>query len=462
MKILSIKREGISIPQVNVRGKKFRGRMLRADDAINLFAGNITTCCQRFGDVGEGTMLHGSTEKNGGIFVVEELDEIGKVKKVVGQSWTWRNKDRVCFDNIEISNVEHKNLSKEDEKEIMDIYITAGKNAIDTDQKVMDKLLKAGKINQQVYDAVVLKDVTVGLNQYNDLGELQKRIEDGTLKDVKEIVLPKEAQKSYRGINNNQPWIDSSKRQIVLAKMDDKKREEIEKRIQKESKKTNKEIEYDEPVVYKNARGVDELVGENIVIRDIEKIKKIERVVYREGQQVLQDCEDIVDVASKYDMDEDKIEITMSKDGDWYMIGEEYDNEYYIADLAMVGGVNSQSNEKIDYNAKIATFEIAEKMYEKMIEMGKKEKNIRYEATRDTSYVNTLRMTEKGLGEIIQDEEDRFGDSNIEMNNVVLKPNVEKLEEELEKIREILAKVRKKELQRTVETKKEDVDDISI
>ena len=101
-------------------------------------------------------------------------------------------------------------------------------------------------------------------------------------------------------------------------------------------------------------------------------------------------------------------------------------------------------------------------MYEKMIEMGKKEKNIRYEATRDTSYVNTLRMTEKGLGEIIKDEEDKFEDTDIEMNNVVLKPNVEKLEKELEKIREILAKVRKRELQRTVEPKKEDVDDISI
>ncbi len=450
------KREGTSIPQVNVQGKKFRGRMLRADDAINLFAGDFTTCCQKFGDVGEGAMLHGSTEKNGGIFVVEELDEKGKVKKIVGQSWTWRNKDRVCFDNIEISKVEHKNLTEEDEKEIMEIYMTAGKNAIETDQKVMDKLLKAGKINQQVYDAVVLKEVTVGLNQYNDLGELEKRIKDGTLKDTKDIILPKEADKRYKGTKDYKPWIDSSQRQIVLAEMNIEKRKEIEERRQKGN------IEYDEPVVYKNAREVEELVGDNVLSTDIEKIKKIEKVVYREEQQVLQNCRNIMDVAEKYDMDGDKIEITMSKDGDWYMIGEENDKEYYIADLAMVGGVNSQSNEKIDYNAKIATFEIAEKMYEKMIEMGKKEKNIRYEATRDTSYVNTLRMTEKGLGEIIKDEEDKFEDTDIEMNNVVLKPNVEKLEKELEKIREILAKVRKRELQRTVEQKKEDVDDISI
>lgn len=177
---------------------------------------------------------------------------------------------------------------------------------------------------------------------------------------------------------------------------------------------------------------------------------------------MLQDCESIVDIAEKYGLDEENIEVTMSKDGDWYMIGEEFDDEYYVADLAMVGGVNSQSNEKIESSAKIATFEIAEKMYEKMIEMGRKEKNIRYEATRDTSYVNTTKMVEKGLGELIEDVEDRFGDTDIEMNNVVLKPNVEKLEEELKKIKELLARLRKQQLQKTVEPKKEEQDDISI
>ena len=117
-----------------------------------------------------------------------------------------------------------------------------------------------------------------------------------------------------------------------------------------------------------------------------------------------------------------------------------------IADLAMVGGLNSQKNEKVASNAKMATFEMAEKMYEKMIEMAKKGKNVRYEATRDTSYINTKNMEKKGLIEVISDEEDRFSDSDIEMNNVVITPNVEALEEELKKVRETLRKLREKEL----------------
>ena len=84
--------------------------MLEPDDVLNLFAGNITTCCQKFGDVREGAMMLGSIEENGGIFVVEELDEKGQTKNIIGQSLTIRQKgedgayDRLTFDNIEINN----------------------------------------------------------------------------------------------------------------------------------------------------------------------------------------------------------------------------------------------------------------------------------------------------------------------------------------------------------------------
>lgn len=197
-----------------------------------------------------------------------------------------------------------------------------------------------------------------------------------------------------------------------------------------------------------------EYKGKQIYPSDIEKIRKIENAVYREAQQILQNCEDVEEVASSYGIDEEKMELTMSEDGDWYMVGEEKEDEYYIADLAMVGGVNSQRNEKIEADAKIATFEIAEKVYEKMIEMAKKEKNIRYNATRDTSYLNTKRSVEKGLIEILEDKEDRFDNSDIKMNNVV-KPNIEKLEEELKKIRKTLEMLRQRGMKKVIEKKRE-------
>lgn len=428
------KREGSTMPQVISYGKKYRGRILRADEALNLFAGDITACCQRFGDVGEGAMMHAATEKNGAIFIIEEIDEKGNVIRPIGQSWTWRNKTRMCFDNIEIKPVIQETLSSEDEKEIMDIYIDAAKQAIKTDEKVMTRLLKEGKITKEVFDAVTLREVTCGLNQYNDLVELENRVRTGVLNKSESIILPVEKDKEYKGYNTNKPWIDSSEIQISLAKTDRITEKEVE----------NENIEV--PVIYTNKREVDSFKGNDILNDDIEKVRRIEKTVYRKEQQILQQCESVDDVAECYDMDSKKLELVMSRDGDWYMIGEERENEYYIADLAMVGGLNSQKNEKVASNAKMATFEMAEKMYEKMIEMAKKGKNVRYEATRDTSYINTKNMEKKGLIEVISDEEDRFSDSDIEMNNVVITPNVEALEEELKKVRETLRKLREKEL----------------
>ena len=54
----------------------------------------------------------------------------------------------MCFDNIEIKPVIQETLSSKDEKEIMDIYIEAGRKAIETDEKVMSRLLKEGKITK--------------------------------------------------------------------------------------------------------------------------------------------------------------------------------------------------------------------------------------------------------------------------------------------------------------------------
>ena len=189
------KREGTTIPQVNANNKKYKGRILRADEPLNLFVGNVTTCCQKSGDVGEGSMQHGSTERNGAIFVIEETG----TNAVVGQSWVWRNNGRICFDNIEINNDIHGKMSDEDEKEILEIYQEAGEKAIRADKKVMEGLLKEGKISQEVYDEVVLKEVTVGLNMYNDLKEMEYRLKDGRLKEAKEIILPKEEKKIYKG-----------------------------------------------------------------------------------------------------------------------------------------------------------------------------------------------------------------------------------------------------------------------
>ena len=449
------KREGSRIPQVKVDEKRYRGRILRADDPLNIVVGDITTCCQAIGDVGEGSMIHASTEKNGAIFVVEKVDEKGKVEQVVAQSWTWRNKDRMCYDNIEIRENIGENLSKEEEKEIMEIYIKAGKKAIEQDEKMMGKLLEEGKISRRVYDEVVLKEVTCGVG-YNDLGELTRRVEEGSLKKAEKIVVPKESEKIYKGYTNRSPWIDSKESQIVLASMEERKKEEIEKRIKEDKEEIKEEANEEEiGVIYKNVREEERHKGKEIHGADIERIKEIEKEAYRSEQQIMQECMNAEDVAQTYGLNVEDMEIITNKENDWYMIGEEEEKEYYIADLAMLNGVNSNRNEGIKTDAKMATFEVAKVVYEKLIEMAEKGKKVRYEATRDTSYINTKRMEEKGLIEIEEDKEGRFGNSKIEMNNVIIKPNKEKLEEELKKIKETLKKLEEREVRKTVEEKDE-------
>ena len=442
------KREGLSFPQVENRGNKYRGRVLRADEALNLFAGDITTCCQKFGDVGEGTLMHASTENNGGIFVIEEMDEKGQVKRIIGQSWTWRNKDRICYDNIEINEEILKEMTKEEQEEILQIYMKAGEKAIEIDKKSLGKLLKEGRISREVYDEYVLKEVTCGIG-YNDLNILEEGLESGRLKST-QIIQPMEKGKTYQGYQNKEPWIDSGKTQIVLARMSEKERKEIEERREK----TNKGNIADREIpLYKNRREVESYKGKEIINDDIRRIKEIEKEVYREEQQVLNEAQNVEDIAEIYGLTTENVELTISKENDWYMIGDEEEKEYYIADIAMVGGVHSQKNtDKKSKNTRMATLEMVEKVYEKMLEMAEKGKVVTCDATKDTSYINIRKMEESGIIQLERDEENgTFEGSDIEMRKVTMIPNKEKLQEEIESIKKILEGLKERDIAKRID-----------
>ena len=150
------KREGITIPPVRIGAKNignYFGKVLRADDPLAIAIGSITSCCQEFGNAGETSMLHSAKEKNGGIFAI--FDDKGSV---IAQSWVWRKGSRLCFDNIEL--VEHKDINY---SEIYEIYKEAAENATSIDKRMMDQLLKDGKITPKQYIEYSLKEVTVGM-----------------------------------------------------------------------------------------------------------------------------------------------------------------------------------------------------------------------------------------------------------------------------------------------------------
>ena len=93
-----LRRKESSIPQIEGKCKdsKYTYKVLRLDDPTAIFVGELTECCQAINKDGESCLIHSTTSPNGRVLIVQ--DESGKV---LSQSWLWRNKNVICFDNIE-------------------------------------------------------------------------------------------------------------------------------------------------------------------------------------------------------------------------------------------------------------------------------------------------------------------------------------------------------------------------
>ena len=347
------KKERTSVPPVFVKGKKYRGRMLSPNDMVALLVGNIIQCCQQFKDVGMGSMLL-DLEENCGIFVIEVYDQNGN-SKIIGQSLVIRqigengNNDRLTFDNIEIARNVRDNLTDEEQEEILRIYQEAGKQAIELDKKFLERQLKEGLITQEMYDNLVIKEVIAGRG-YNSLKPLDN------LPRAKTVV-PKEAFYRYHlepfG-RNIRPWIDSTEDgvphgskgfyPVILSKMGEEEKRKLEERNSKGYRKT----EFSEvPLWYGYVNKVQNYSETTITEDQIEKIKKIERKVYRKAQQIMNenDVKTIADIKYYYELD-CYTRVAIGSRDNWYMIYGEGEKELIISDIALEGGMNSNKRRK--------------------------------------------------------------------------------------------------------------------
>lgn len=162
-----------SIPRVNsektLASGKYNYEMLKLDDPLAMVIGTLTDCCQELGDNAEMCMEHSMVSKNGRVFVIKDENQ-----NVVAQSWVWRNKDVLCFDNIEIPEKAFKrasknNISREDfANDVYDIYKEAAQSLIKEDEIKYSNLLRENKISKEQYDGLRLGKVTVGLG-WNDI-----------------------------------------------------------------------------------------------------------------------------------------------------------------------------------------------------------------------------------------------------------------------------------------------------
>ena len=230
-------REKTSIPPVTTQTQNnYRGRVLNTDDPLVLFVGEITNCCQILNDAGESSWEHSAINKNGSVFVIEEVDNYGNPVKVIAQSWVWRNVDRLCFDNIEMVDdyVKENNL----QETIIEIYEQAGYLILEKDEKYLLSLLEEKKITQDVFDTWILKDITVGLN-YTEL------LEDILDKKPKAKIVKPLGDKLYS---------DAEKEQVIIAQISDEKRKEI---IERQNNMQTKNNEKEPPSFYDGRSNID-------------------------------------------------------------------------------------------------------------------------------------------------------------------------------------------------------------
>lgn len=118
-KLLERHNDDMAIPNVVIDGSKigYSGYSLEKLDimteegaAIAACLGIMTNCCQFLGGAGEECAKHGISSPNGGFYVLYDNH-----KKIVAQSWVWRDDQVLCLDSIEIN-------PKADEKLVADMF----------------------------------------------------------------------------------------------------------------------------------------------------------------------------------------------------------------------------------------------------------------------------------------------------------------------------------------------------
>lgn len=209
-----------SIPRIEKSTEKYTYEMLRLDDPLAMAIGTLTDCCQELGNCAEVCMEHSMVDKNGRVFVIKDTQG-----NIVAQSWVWRNKDVLCFDNIEIPDKAFTRAERENTElgrygftnEVFKIYKQAAFDLIQADEVIYKELLENGKITKEQYDGLRLGKVTVGLG-YNDIALSLKNNATIDDEDISRPLSFDEPVELSRGL-----YTSDSNTQYVLEEREDRK-----------------------------------------------------------------------------------------------------------------------------------------------------------------------------------------------------------------------------------------------
>lgn len=217
------KRTFSSIPRIEGDNDKYYYEILRLDDPLAMAIGKLTNCCQRLNEPGRQCMEHSMVDKNGRLFVIRNRNN---PDIIIAQSWVWRNKDVLCFDNIEVPNqqmwdhgipkgLEDAGIRNEFTDEILSIYQQAAKKIVVEDEKKYKDLLELGKISQEQYEGLRIGKVTTGLGYSNIKGSFVLLTKDKEIARPLPFTPPVDIGGRY--------YTDDSSTQYILEEREDRK-----------------------------------------------------------------------------------------------------------------------------------------------------------------------------------------------------------------------------------------------
>lgn len=207
---------------VNLPSGTYHYEILRLDDPRAMSIGFESDCCQRLGEPAEVCMEHSMVDKNGRVFIITNT-----AGEIVAQSWVWRNKDVLCFDNIEVPDQkmwdngiprgqEDSGIRNQFTDDILAIYKMVAHELIEVDEKVYKELLDSSKITQEQYEGLRLGKITAGLGYSNIKGSLKTLPIDETF--LSRPLPFEEPVKLSRGL-----YTSDSTTQYILEERDDRK-----------------------------------------------------------------------------------------------------------------------------------------------------------------------------------------------------------------------------------------------
>lgn len=339
------RREASSIPRVVEELENgWSYEVLRLDDPLGVFVGELTNCCQALDAAGQSSMEHSMKKSNGRVLVIRDNNG-----EITGQGWLWEEKKNgkrvICIDNVEIPASKRSGEHSVKIKETLENFVV---KLVKTDDERMTRLMAEGKITKKQYESNQLTTVTIGLvNSDIDFSDKQRV-------KAEELILPKE-----------NVYTDA-KHQAILY-------ERKVKAIHDNRSAGLIALHRDE---------LNEKTGKQISPTDIKTIKNIEREAYNDNPEMIMmgEIKTVEELGKLYSYKPE--EMRLIKGVDWYMVYAETAETVHILDIAKTpksGIIRKSAQER-------------ETAYERILEKAAAGKTLLTEARERTAYKTVQRM----------------------------------------------------------------------